>query len=283
MYVQFNVMRTVSHTLLLLTALLFSLSCGSSRLPKERFSQFQLSKNSFRTVPTKDTLIYELHNVLETPLRLYVAELLHKEVAAEHFYSVNTASDTTIYHRLGEYNKLYLKLLLGDPKQHIIKNKLSLPFPKGKSYNIVQGYNGGFSHQTRRSRYALDFNLAAGDTITSADNGYVVGLIKEYKRHGATPKWTDYGNFITIYHPHSGLYTQYVHLRHLGNLVEIGDQVLRGQPIGICGMTGYMSGEHLHFNVLIPVDDADGLISTTIEFEEGYNGEDLVNGAVVSR
>ncbi|MCC9165237.1 M23 family metallopeptidase [Pontibacter harenae] len=156
------------------------------------------------------------------------------------------------------------------------KNKIALPFPKGKEYNIIQGYNGKFTYNTIFSQYAIDFNLNIGDTITSADNGYVVGVVEDYKDYGTSKKWrdNDKSNYITIYHPNSGLYTQYVHLNHKGALVKLGDYVLKGQPIGIAGMTGFTTTPHLHFNVKIP-SDKNGLISTDIEFENGIKGKDL--------
>jgi murein DD-endopeptidase MepM/ murein hydrolase activator NlpD len=60
----------------------------------------------------------------------------------------------------------------------------------------------------------------------------------------------NYANFINLYHPDKNVYTQYVHLRQNGSLVEVGDRVLAGHPIGISGATGWTSKPHLHFNVV---------------------------------
>ncbi len=107
--------------------------------------------------------------------------------------------------------------------------------------------------------------MKVGDTVTSADDGYVIGVIKDYKKGGSTPDWRDYANYITIFHPGSGLYTQYVHLMHEGSFVKVGDSVRKGQAIGLSGMTGYTTGPHLHFNVLRP--GRKNFISTPVEFE----------------
>ncbi len=151
--------------------------------------------------------------------------------------------------------------VVGDLKKEIIKEKFSLPFPKNRSYKIIQGYNGSHSHNTDYSRYAIDFSLKINDTVCSAADGYVVGVIKDYELGGTTEDWIDYSNYITIYHPKSGLFTQYVHLIKNGSFVKVGDTVIKGQPIGLSGMTGYTTVPHLHFNVLKP-DKKEGLVST---------------------
>lgn len=156
----------------------------------------------------------------------------------------------------------------GDVNKKIEKNKISHPFPIGKKYKIIQGYNGKLSHNNIYSQYAIDFNLKVGDTITSADKGYVVGVIEDYSKYGTSKEWleNDKSNYITIYHPHSGLFTQYVHLDHKGALVNLGDFVKKGEPIGISGMTGFTTSPHLHFNVKVPTEK-NGLISTDMDFD----------------
>jgi murein DD-endopeptidase MepM/ murein hydrolase activator NlpD len=164
----------------------------------------------------------------------------------------------------------------GDLNKKILKNKVAYPFPKGKKYKIIQGYNGKFSHNDIYSQYAIDFELKIGDSIASVDSGYIVGIIEDYKDYGTSKKWleNDKSNYITIYHPHSGIYSQYVHLDHKGSLVKLGDFVEKGQIIGISGMTGFTTTPHLHFNTKIPTKE-NGLISTEIEFENGVKGKDL--------
>jgi len=157
-----------------------------------------------------------------------------------------------------------------------------LPFPKNRSYKIIQGYNGSHSHNTDYSRYAIDFSLKIGDTVCSAADGYVVGVIKDYKLAGKTKEWVDYSNYITIYHPQRGVFTQYVHLIKNGSFVKVGDTVTKGQPIGLSGMTGYTTVPHLHFSVLKP-DKNEGLVSTDFEFEEGYKGAELTKNTTVKK
>lgn len=142
------------------------------------------------------------------------------------------------------------------------------------SYKIIQGYNGSYSHSEPYHQYALDFNMKIGDTVCAADDGYVVGLIKDYKYSGTSKEWqqNDKSNYITLYHPLSGMFTQYVHLKHNGAFINIGDSVTKGEPIGLSGMTGYTDIAHLHFNVLIPEKDKK-LISYPVKFDNGIEGK----------
>jgi murein DD-endopeptidase MepM/ murein hydrolase activator NlpD len=60
--------------------------------------------------------------------------------------------------------------------------------------------------------------------------------------------WNDegYGGLVIIGHP-SGYETWYGHLAKFS--VADGDQVKRGDQIGLMGSTGYSTGPHLHFEV----------------------------------
>ena len=74
--------------------------------------------------------------------------------------------------------KINIKLKLGDPKLLIHSTNLkNLPYPKGKSYELLQGNNSNPTHNHNVSRYAFDFTMNIGDTITSSQDGYVVGVI----------------------------------------------------------------------------------------------------------
>lgn len=120
--------------------------------------------------------------------------------------------------------------------------------------------------------------MKTNDTICSATDGFVVGIVDKYRSGGIGKEWKDYGNFITIYDPNSGVFSQYVHLVQNGVFVKMGDKIKRGQNIALAGNTGQSTGEHLHFSCLIPANDENGLESIPIQFIGDIKGIKLKKG-----
>ena len=94
---------------------------------------------------------------------------------------------------------------------------------------LTQGY--GPDHR------AIDVAAPAGTLVTAADRGRVI-------RAG----WSDlgYGNLVIIDH-NIDYVTVYAHLSKV--LVQEGEIVAQGQPIGLVGSTGNSTGPHLHFEI----------------------------------
>lgn len=264
---------------LTLILILLITSCASiKKLPEEKYYAF---KYRFNRTYEGGIVAFNLKNPLMCPINIkLVTDSLNPGL--EKIFgqvTLKELQDTIVqvkYLNFNSTNRTNYIVGYGDLNKKIEKNKLGFPFPKGKRYKVIQGYNGRFTHNDLYSRYAIDFNLKIGDTITSVDSGYIVGLIEDYKDYGTTKEWldNDKSNYITVYHPHSGLFSQYVHLDHKGALLKLGESVKKGQAIGISGRTGFTTMPHLHFNVKIP-NDKNGLISTEIEFENGVAGRDL--------
>ncbi|MEO1449047.1 MAG: M23 family metallopeptidase [Bacteroidota bacterium] len=139
------------------------------------------------------------------------------------------------------------------------------PFPKGKRYKIMQAYNGKFSHQSDFSRYAVDFDMAVGDTVCAMREGVVVGIVDGNTIGGNHRRYRPYANYITLYHA-DGVLTQYAHLHPGSPMVALGDSVLKGTPLALSGETGWRSAPHLHVNVLKPVQG--GAVSIPVVFEQ---------------
>ncbi len=255
------------------------LACGTSKIPKEKLNQFPPnSLNASYTLEEKKINIY-LRNGLLSPVRFKITTkdtFILNHLKENNPMVLKSEMDTTIQILLPEnYDpEITFSSALGDPAQEVDLKKVSLPIKKNTPVEIIQGYNGSYSHNSTYSRYAIDFNIKENDTVFAATDGVVIGMIKDYIHGGPSGEWKGYDNFITIYDPVSGLFTQYVHLVHQGSLVKIGEKVKQGDPIGLSGKTGFAGMPHLHFNTLVPVKDG-GLVSVPVEFIEGYKGKDL--------
>ena len=138
--------------------------------------------------------------------------------------------------------------VLGDTEnaKHNDDHIYQLPFQKGKSCFIGQGYKGNFSHF---DEYALDFDMKEGTKVFAARKGIVVKVKVDSNKGCKKSKCKSLGNFILIYHPEDGSFANYYHLQHNGSSVNVGDEVEAGQHIGFSGNTGWSSGPHLHFEV----------------------------------
>lgn len=252
-------------------------SCKINELPKAQLSQFRLDIDyEF----LENGLSLTLKNPLHCPVRIWVKS--EDSRLKSHFDKINPITLSplkdslfTIGVTVAEITELDFAARLGDTSKQINIGKVDLPFQRNKSYKLNQGPNSEPTHNTDWSRYALDFGLSIGDTICAAMDGYVVGVVEGYKAGGAGKKWKNYGNFITTYNSESGVFNQYVHLDYKGSFVDVGDKVVRGQIIGISGMTGQTTGEHLHFNCLKPVHSEDGLISIPIDSIGKYKFSEL--------
>ncbi len=122
-----------------------------------------------------------------------------------------------------------------------------IPFKKGTSVRVSQGFNGTTSHKGY-SRYAVDFAVPTGTAVYAARGGKVVSTKSTGNKGGFIKGYGRYANFIVIEHSDK-TFGKYYHLKKGGVLVKVGDTINRGNLIGYSGNTGYSSGPHLHFSV----------------------------------
>lgn len=141
--------------------------------------------------------------------------------------------------------------MLGDRGAEHDENWIySLPYDPGAEYPVDQGYSGAFSH-TGQDQYSIDWRMPPGARICAARGGKVIELKIDSNVGGPDPQWKDHANYLLILHE-DGTIGCYSHLMEQGAVVEIGDSVDQGQPIGYSGNTGFTTGPHLHFSVYRP-------------------------------
>lgn len=143
----------------------------------------------------------------------------------------------------------YMTINFGDALQEKYDDSYiySLPFDKGKTQRIFQGYNGNFSHQ---GAYALDFDLKTGEKVFAAREGLVVEAVGNNTKSCPDISCAKFNNRVIILHS-DGTFADYSHLKFNGLTVKAGTQVEKGQLIGHSGQTGFANGPHLHFSVFL--------------------------------
>ncbi len=119
-----------------------------------------------------------------------------------------------------------------------------LPYPVGENYLLIQGNSGPFGHEGA-AEFAFDFRMPIGTAVHAARPGEVIAVEESYAdgtRQGGEE------NYVFVKHT-DGTFGRYLNLKPRGALVEIGEEVERGQQIGISGHGGASIGAHLHFDV----------------------------------
>lgn len=137
----------------------------------------------------------------------------------------------------------------GDPAESLY----TLPYQVGTTYRLEQGYcppNPTWGHH---DWFAYDFDTAIGDTIVASREGTVL-FTREHNADGTRICGQQMENFVFIQHA-DGTVMQYVHLTTNGALVDVGDVVEQGQPIGLSGDSGCSAGPHVHVNLFRDATD----------------------------
>lgn len=114
-----------------------------------------------------------------------------------------------------------------------------VPIERG-SQRLVSGFGYRIHpiYKTMRMHTGVDFLAPTGTPIYSTGNGVVVSA--ERNNHG-------YGRMVVIDHGY-GYQTLYAHLSQIK--VRPGQQVTRGEIIGLVGNTGISTAPHLHYEVI---------------------------------
>lgn len=179
-----------------------------------------------------------------SPLHITIGALKPLEVAKVRSTSVLEA---------GQAEFIY-SAVIGDPAAvHDESVTYAWPFPPSATARLSQA-PGGPTHRDVFSRFAIDLSVPEGTPVLAARAGVVVFLESRYFESGLDQdKYLTRSNQVRILHD-DGSMGSYGHLYPDSIDLEPGQRVEVGEKIGLSGNTGYSSGPHLHFVVLVHRD-----------------------------
>lgn len=161
--------------------------------------------------------------------------------------------------------ELYFRARFGDPRHVPEPYAYALPYPSGRTFSVLQGFHGAFSHRGS-NEYAVDFDCPVATPVLAARPGIVVASNAAAQGSGTTPEYLDYKrtNFLLVLHD-DGTLGEYMHLAPSSVHVEPGQRVERLEELALSGNTGFSSTPHLHFQVMTAADDGVGARSFPFE------------------
>ena len=173
---------------------------------------------------------------------------------------------TQAYHRVIQLHERF-----GDPRARPSDYAYRLPYPTGRTFAVLQGFHGTFSHRGS-NEFAIDFDCPVATKVLAARPGTVVATNAAALGAGTTPDFLEYArtNFVLVLHD-DGTLGEYMHLAPSAIEVAPGEHVERGQELALSGNTGYSSTPHLHFQVMTAADDGFAARSFPIRFAVGHD------------
>lgn len=131
-------------------------------------------------------------------------------------------------------------------KASATKGNMLWPVPYHNSYSSAgYGTYNPFGYAQNHRGYDITMAGAYGKNIVAAASGKVIKAVMGHPDDNYNQGW---GNYIQIDHG-GGIVTAYAHCSAVN--VSVGQTVTAGQVIGKIGVSGRVTGAHLHFEVWV--------------------------------
>ena len=167
------------------------------------------------------------------PIRIREVSFPSEKLAVDPRFIKLSAEDLA---RVREESKLLKKVYRTSSPTPFWRGRFILPVESEviSSFGVRRMFNG----ELRGRHYGVDLRAPTGTKIRAGNSGKVV--LARNLFFG--------GNTVIIDHG-EGLFTIYCHLSRI--LISEGEMVEKGEIIGLSGMTGRVTGPHLHFGAKV--------------------------------
>jgi MYXO-CTERM domain-containing protein len=123
---------------------------------------------------------------------------------------------------------------------------LHLPWTCDDVYHVTNGHHT--SSHTGNDDWAWDFGLPVGTVVRAPADG-IVRLVKmDSSQGGCDGAYANDANYVVIDFD-DGTEALMMHLQHASSTLHVGDAVTQGDVVGKVGLTGWVCGAHLHFQI----------------------------------
>lgn len=140
-----------------------------------------------------------------------------KHVSAKQTFSIaanSTKKNIKLYKQKGSYSYRFAYSWIVGSMDAVHDNSYiyRLPYAKGSSHVVSQGFHGKATHKGASS-YAVDFAMDIGTKICAARGGTVVDTKDDSDKVGYSQEFAKHGNFVTIEHKDGTFATYYLNWR----------------------------------------------------------------------
>jgi murein DD-endopeptidase MepM/ murein hydrolase activator NlpD len=123
---------------------------------------------------------------------------------------------------------------------------LYTPYPCDDTYSVTQGHNTG-SH-TGMGAWAWDIGIPVGGEVAAPADGVVRLVRMDSTTGGCSSTYANDANYVVLDFG-DGTEALFLHLDSGSSSLEVGDFVKQGEVVGAVGLTGWVCGAHLHFQI----------------------------------